>query len=216
MRLIKGICLVLLLAGGVALQDHSLVRNSLPGIHEGQTYSFEAIANSSVVNRNDSCVLPIAYEKVIGLRVPLLLEHSWSHRAILGTVVVTGTDGKRLFIKAEFTITRDNKRALEKVIKGYSRFLSIGFLAEPINKKHPIGNTGLAYYEKPLLFDEMDLVEVSIVAVPADSTAQILSVSRQDWGLIDLIPRTLSSIKKGIEDTTSKLVDEILIMTQGL
>ena len=106
-----------------------------------------------------------AVDKIKNEGLPFLADHSPSLGNVLGTIVDAVEDDKGLYIKVKFADTPDVEPIYQKAKQGHLNRMSVGFMvldAEPM--------------AKGLLIKQADLLEVSLVAIPANPKATVLSV----------------------------------------
>ncbi len=129
----------------------------------------EGYANTIDKDRVGDVVLPTAFEKSLPmyLKNPVLLaNHDWAD--VAGVTLTATVDDKGLFIKARISDTREDIKTM--VREGCLRTLSIGY------------NEVDAVYDeasKTKTIKELELLEISVVAVPANPEA-IFTVKKDE------------------------------------
>ena len=116
------------------------------------------IANSLTTSRDGTHVLQIAGENVEGKKVPLLLSHDWDALPV-GAATMGKVDEEGLHFDGEIFQTVENRNQILEGIKAGVLAVSIGFIIQDMDDE---GNVSA-----------MDLLELSITPVPADSKATI-------------------------------------------
>jgi HK97 family phage prohead protease len=126
-------------------------------------YEIEGIAFTVQKNRKDLVVLPSALKHTRSLQIPLLYGHM-ATKGVIGKVtkIIVGNGVVRF--KAELTRTERNAHIIDKVLKGYIKHVSIGFIALETTDEGVV--------------TKMDLLEISIVPIPADPTAVIKKITK--------------------------------------
>lgn len=123
-------------------------------------------------DRAGDVVMPGAFAKSLRRaaetrRMPAML---WAHDQAepIGRWETVREDGKGLLVEGRFNLaTAGGRKAFEHVKAGDVSGLSIGYVVPP---------GGRVYDGSKALLREVDLVEVSIVAVPANDAARVTSV----------------------------------------
>ena len=116
------------------------------------------IANSLTTSRDGTRVLQTAGENVEGKKVPLLLSHDWDSLPV-GAATMGKVDEEGLHFDGEIFQTVENRDQILEGIKAGVLAVSIGFIIQGMDED---GN-----------ISAMDLLELSITPVPADSKATI-------------------------------------------
>jgi HK97 family phage prohead protease len=139
-----------------------------PGILEGYAAAF------GNVDRANEVIVPGAFArsledfKASGF---LCNGHNWKEE--LGTIVDAKEDDRGLFIVAEFYSTPDaqqvRQRLAEKQARGRRQGMSIGYRVKSAEKRN-----GVRYLE------EIDVMEASVVTVPANPQAQVSAIKQSD------------------------------------
>lgn len=105
--------------------------------------------------------------------IPLLDSHKQDSEHVLGTVIDAYEDAHGLYITARLADTPRVEEIRQKLKQGHINKMSIGFF---IGKQHFTNKGGQEYR----MIDEAHLIEISVVPIPANSRATILSVKAQD------------------------------------
>ena len=141
------------------------------GIFEG----YAAVFNER--NGHGEIVAPGAFRRTLaehqsrGINPPLLLHHDRSK--VGGAWQVLQEDGKGLFVRGQFALkTADGSSAFELARMGGLTGLSIGFR----DRGSKMDRDGT------LILTDIDLVEISLVALPSADKARIKSVRAEDRG----------------------------------
>jgi uncharacterized protein len=129
------------------------------------------------VDRDNEVIVPGAFAKSIqdfkqsGF---LCNQHNWKEE--LGTITDAKEDDRGLLISAEFYSTPDaqqvRQRLAEKMARGRQQGMSIGYRVKQAEKRNGV---------RQLL--ELDLLEVSVVTVPANPQARVSAVKELDLDL---------------------------------
>jgi len=105
--------------------------------------------------------------------IPLLDSHKQESSHVLGTVVDAFEDDHGLFIKAVLADTPGVDEVRSKLMQGHINKMSIGFFIEQFEMREVNGDL-------VRFIGEADLMEVSVVAIPANNRADIVSVKNRD------------------------------------
>ena len=121
-------------------------------------------ANTVDKDRVGDVVLPAAFKKSIDTYMDnpvLLYQHNWD--AIIGKVINYEINDKGLYIEAEISDADDCKDVRTKIREKTLRTLSIGF-----------NEVDATYNEstKTKIIKELDLLEISVVTIPANTQAK--------------------------------------------
>lgn len=108
--------------------------------------------------------------------IPLLNSHRQTADAVLGTVIDAREDPTGLFITAQLADTPQVEEIRQKMMQGHITKMSIGFYVADQEFKDIKGET-LRFIKKA------DLMEVSVVPIPANSRAAIVSVKSRDTAI---------------------------------
>jgi uncharacterized protein len=139
-----------------------------PGTLEGYAAVF------GNVDRDNEVIVPGAFArsledfKASGF---LCNGHNWKEE--LGTIVDAKEDDRGLFVVAEFFSTPDaqqvRSRLAEKQARGRRQGMSIGYRVKSAEKRN-----GVRYLE------EIDVMEASVVTVPANPQARVSAIKESD------------------------------------
>ena len=138
--------------------------------------------------------------------VPMLYQHKLSE--VIGKIELS-LDSKGLIARGTFNLNDERAKNVYDLVKmGALDSMSIGFFVkdyEPIDPKRPFGAWKLK---------ELDVVETSIVTVPANSQAlisNIKSLMKDDVTLSDVYTLIKASINEGVEsaikDDNNKVIE---------
>lgn len=105
--------------------------------------------------------------------IPLLDSHKQDSEHVLGTVIDAFEDEIGLYITAKLADTPRVEEIRQKLKQGHINKMSIGFF---IGKNHYRDHNG----EELRFIEEADLIEISVVPIPANDRATILSVKHQE------------------------------------
>ena len=110
------------------------------------------------VNRQNSIVIPGAYASSVAYinehGLPFFVDHKYSVATEIGNIIAAVEDEKGLYILVRI----DNPFYQKKVINGELKYMSIG----RIDLVTQVNISG------PKVIKDMDLLEVSLVTIPAD------------------------------------------------
>lgn len=128
----------------------------------GNDVLIEGYANTKTKDRVGDVVLPVAFEKSLPtyLENPVLLEnHDWGK--VAGVTLSAKTDDNGLFIRAKISATRTDLKT--QILEGCLRMFSIGYneLQSDFDEE-----------TKTKIVKELELLEISIVSVPANPEAK--------------------------------------------
>lgn len=143
---------------------------------DGDERSFDAVLSTPAVDRYGEVVLPSAYEASLrriersGASLPMLYQHD--HDDPIGTwsrlwVDDAGLHGRMLFDEDDEALTKR-----DKVRSGSIPAVSVGFLADP-RKVESRTLTLDGEQRRVPHYTEVDLIEASLVTVPANREALI-------------------------------------------
>lgn len=120
--------------------------------------SIHGIANSLTQSRDGTLVTQAAGEEALGRTVPLLLSHNWRELPV-GSVTMESVDEDGLHYTGQVFESAPNKEQLLEGISSGVLSVSVGFLVQSLDEEGGISS--------------MDLLELSITPVPADSRATV-------------------------------------------
>lgn len=110
------------------------------------------------VNRQNSIVMPGAYASSVAYineyELPFFVQHDYSLETEIGNIIGAIEDSRGLYILVKI----DDPFFQQKVVKGELKYMSIGFRGTFV-QEHP---------DAPKKIIDMDLLEVSLVTIPAD------------------------------------------------
>lgn len=134
------------------------------------TFGFPADSHGDVIRRGAfvDCVKKIQLEGI-----PLLDSHKQDSEHVLGTVISAYEDEHGLFIKARLADTPRVEEIRQKLKQGHIKKMSIGFFIEAQSFTEQDGR-------EYRVIEKADLIEVSVVPIPANSRAEILAVKEQN------------------------------------
>lgn len=135
----------------------------------GEYLVIKGIASNGKVDRGSDSVLPqgIKAPNAIDGRIPML--HAHDHEQIVGHWYTFGVKEDQYLVEGRLYKKYDPK-VYEQVLNGDLRALSIGFM--PIDWERSAENPDV------LVFKEVELLEVSLVAVGMHQEARLISVSK--------------------------------------
>lgn len=155
------------------------------------------VANSLTMSRSGDLITKQAVEPVIGQKVPLLMSHDWSSMPI-GEATMTGIDDTGLLYEGLIFDSVPNKDQILEGVNSGVLFVSVGLQVSSFDDTGAI--TG------------MDLLELSITPVPADSHATItqqLKEQNMEKETKTQAVATLDDVLSAISDLSAK-VDDVL------
>lgn len=155
------------------------------------------IANSLTMSRSGDLITKQAVEPVIGQKVPLLMSHDWSSMPI-GEATMTGIDDTGLLYEGLIFDSVPNKDQILEGVNSGVLFVSVGLQVSSFDDTGAI--TG------------MDLLELSITPVPADSHATItqqLKEQTMEQETETQAVATLDDVLSAVSDLSAK-VDDVL------
>ena len=174
-----------------------------------ESMTFEAYASTDVVDRYGDVVTMEALKSVANktTSIPMLYGHSTNKDDVMGRFDIIGVDEKGLKLKGNFLKgDKDAKRVYELLKMNAINKLSIGFI--PLKEKE--NDTG------GYTISDIDLVETSIVPIPANPDAEITSVKRLKGGNMDkkeITDDQVTEMMSAINDINAKL--DTLIAAAG-
>ena len=112
-------------------------------------------------------------QKIKNGGIPLLDSHKQDSEHVLGTVIDAMEDDHGLYITARLADTPRVEEIRQKLKQGHINKMSIGFF---IGKDHFRQHNG----QELRFIEKADLIEISVVPIPANSRATILSVKNQE------------------------------------
>lgn len=146
---LSSLCLVALLLGAI---DYNM-----------DSYEMEAIALTRGANRNGWSVDPLIGINPRGIQIPILLTHDRYLDSVLGHVTQLHPGVDELRFEA-ILHAGEHQVIIDRIVNGDLVYVSIGY-------------TALKYVGDVVV--DADLNEISIVVVPADPGAVILSIERR-------------------------------------
>lgn len=155
--------------------------------------TIHGVANSLTMSRSGDVITKQAAEPVIGQKVPLLMSHDWSSMPI-GEATMTGVDETGLLYEGLVFDSVPNKEQILQGINSGVLFVSVGLQVESFDDTGAI--TG------------MDLLELSITPVPADSHATITQQLKEQ-NMEQKTEATIDDVLTAITDLSAK-VDDVL------
>ncbi len=105
--------------------------------------------------------------------IPLLDTHNSTCSDVLGTVIDAFEDDHGLYITAKLADTPMVEECRQKMLQGHLNKMSIGFFTVKQSFKEHNG-------EEIRFIEQADLMEISVVAIPANPKAIIVSVKNKD------------------------------------
>ena len=139
-----------------------------PGILEGYAAVFGNVDRANEVIEPGAFAKSIEEFKSSGF---LCNGHNWKEE--LGTIVDAKEDERGLYVVAEFFSTPDaqqvRSRLAEKQSRGRKQGMSIGYHVKSAEKRN-----GVRY------LSEIDVMEASVVTVPANPKAQVSAIKESD------------------------------------
>ena len=140
----------------------ALVGMSLLGsVVQADYLKIRGVATGSGLNRDGKVVLPSAYDNQRpGKHIPILLDHDYSTEAAIGVVTGLFNMGDRQEYEAIIPINVKTVEIVDKIMNGVLRNTSIGFVSSSKEANLPI-------------ITKLDLMEISLVAVPKDPASVI-------------------------------------------
>ena len=148
----------------------------------------EGIANSLTTSRDGTLIAQEAAKQAIGKKVPLLLSHDWDSLPI-GSATMTAVDEGGLHYDGSIFEDVDNRAQILEGIGAGVLSVSVGFIVQDMDKDGAV--TGL------------DLLELSITPVPADSRATVtqeLKFESEEKGNMDKDKDKNKTIKQATGD----------------
>jgi len=147
-----------------------LIATALFGVdYSMDTYKISGIAHTNNFNRNGRAIDPQGFNPR-GHQIPILLEHESKSSHILGHVTKIIKGSRKVYFEAELNFENHNN-ILNLVLNKYLAYVSIGYI--------PMTNavSGMTL--------DADILEISLVPVPADPQARIISIERMGlWFLL--------------------------------
>lgn len=140
--------------------------------------TFTGIASTTTEDRCGDIILAEALKKLAIKKdiVPMLFGHnSYDLESVLGTMQITGINAKNeLEIQGKITLgTQSGDTAYKHIKSGALSKMSIGFIAKEYEEISEVDE-----YPKRYEFKEIELLEISIVPIPANNEADILEVKQ--------------------------------------
>lgn len=133
------------------------------------TFGFPADSHGDIVSRG---AFVDSVQKIKKEGIPLLMDHNTSVKAVLGTVVDAFEDDIGLYIKARLAKTDEVDEIRKKLMQGHLSKMSIGFFIEKHSYTEDRG-------QEIRVIEKVNLVEVSVVTIPANDRAKILAVKHE-------------------------------------
>jgi len=131
------------------------------------TYTIKGVAITTGYNRDGGRIHPSAFKGVVDAnrQIPLLSDHCHDSSGVLGKITkLTILDDKVLF-EAELTRTEDNAVLVDKILRGYIAYVSVGFFPEAKDRDG--------------IVTDLDLIEISIVPMPSYRDSKITEIKRK-------------------------------------
>lgn len=129
------------------------------------TYEIVGVCSTFDMNRNGLALTPGAYKTVQAVNIPLLIDHDASVGSIVGRVTEITTLEDKVIFRAQIRATNKTKAVIQKILSGELNGISIGFI--------PLGFDGTTRR-----IHSIDLLEISLVAIPADPGARVLAIRK--------------------------------------
>lgn len=134
------------------------------------TFGFPADSHGDVIEKN---AFLDSIKKIKEEGIPLLDSHKQDSEHVLGTVIDAYEDEHGLFIQAKLADTPRVEEIRQKLQQGHISKMSIGFFIE----KQSFTTKNNKEYR---VIEKADLIEISVVPIPANSRAAILAVKNHE------------------------------------
>jgi uncharacterized protein len=157
------------------------------------TFGFPADSYGDIVARG---AFIESIEKIKKEGLPLLMDHNTSINAVLGTIVEAYEDDKGLYIKAKLADTPRVNEVRDMLQQGHLNKMSIGFFIEKQSFTEDNGR-------EIRVIEKANLMEVSVVTIPANTRAEILAVKEVE------LETPVEELKQETATTTEEVVEEI-------
>lgn len=170
----------------------------LPQTKDGKVW-FEGYANTVTKDRVNDSVLPSAFIKSLPMYLTnpqLLYQHNWD--ISVGNITEARPDEKGLFVKGFVSAAPDCESYRTKVLERVLRTLSIGY--NEIDSE-------MDEASKTKIVKEVELLEISLVTIPANAEAIIQPVEQAEGGEPpkSVVPDELKAITEQIKSLTAEI-----------
>lgn len=140
--------------------------------------------------------------------IPLLDSHVQNGDSVIGTVIDAFEDDHGLYIKATLAETPRVDEIRAKMKQGHLNRMSIGFFVEKQSFKDLNG-------ESFRVIEKADLVEVSVVPIPANPRAEILAVKQAEAEVTPEFKEAAEKVNEEHAEVLEALVDEPQVEEQA-
>ena len=126
------------------------------------------IASFNETNRNGTRIMPGAFSQVGIVNIPVFLDHIHERKAQIGALLFIEVRADGIYARGKLNL--DKLPAIERqlVLEGLMNSVSVGYII----KKSYTDAAGATVVQ------QMDLIETSLVGIPADPKARILSIKK--------------------------------------
>jgi len=145
--------------------------NPIPKTIDVEKRQITFLASNADLDRQDEKILPTAYEKSLPgfMKNPVILAGHKSRLdngepSVVGKAVKIWTTKDGLFVTVQFAETELAQDYWQLYRDGFMKAVSVGFIGKKSHSQVEDGETGLVH-------DEVELLEVSLVAIPANRAA---------------------------------------------
>ena len=139
---------------------------------ESEYFTFSGMASTNDLDRDNEIIMQGAFNKSLDTQKPILFNHNQDEPIGVTTLLEERENG--LYIEAKLPKNDEfvSKRIIPQMLAGSLTKMSIG--AIPIKKSIEYRSDGVK------LFHEMELLETSIVPIPANKNAEITNMKKFD------------------------------------
>lgn len=139
---------------------------------ESDYFTFSGMASTNDLDRDNEIIMQGAFNKSLDTQKPILFNHNQDEPIGVTTLLEERENG--LYIEAKLPKSDEfvSKRIIPQMLAGSLTKMSIG--AIPIKKSIEYRSDGVK------LFHEMELLETSIVPIPANKNAEITNMKKFD------------------------------------
>lgn len=171
----------------------------LPQTKDGKVW-FEGYANTVTKDRVNDSVLPSAFIKSLPTYMTnpqLLYQHNWD--ISVGSITEAKPDDKGLFVKGFVSAAPDCESYRTKVLERVLRTLSIGY-----NEV----DSEMDEASKTKIVKEVELLEISLVTIPANAEAIIQPVEQVEGGEPpkSVVPDELKALTEQVKGLMTEVV----------
>jgi uncharacterized protein len=144
----------------------------------GDGATFEGWASTSALDRQGDVIEPAAFARSLPAFLangPIYWQHAEAYDPLakpIGKAVGARIADNGLYLTAQWAKTTEAEEVRQLVLDGIVSRLSVGFTPRQMHRDSALGHN---------VITDLDLLEVSVVAIPANDEARITVAKALDW-----------------------------------